>query len=79
MTRHFKYEGEEWEVRDLGIKTGAGTVREPKRLEKRAKFQCVSDTTKESIFANIPNRNLDEILDAELCNAIQQDREEAKD
>jgi len=79
MARRFKYEGDEWEVQDLDIITGAGTVREPQLLYRRAKFLCVSDSTKEPIFANIPNRNLDEILDAELCNAIQQDREEVKD
>jgi len=79
MTRHFECEGEKWEVQDLDITTGAGTVREPQLLYRRAKFLCISDSTKEPIFANILNRNLDEILDAELCNAIQQDREEAKD
>ena len=79
MARRFKYEGEEWEVQDLDIITGAGTVREPQLLDQRVKFRCVSDSTKEPISANIPKRNLDKISDAELCNALQKALEEGKD
>ena len=79
MTRRFKCEGEEWEVQDLDIITGAGTVLEPQLLDQRVEFRCVSDSTKEAIFANIPNRNLDKIWDAELCDVLQKAPEEGKD
>jgi hypothetical protein len=79
MTRRFQYEGEEWEVQDLDIITGAGTVSEPQLLDQRVEFSCVSDSTKEPIFANIPKRNLDKISDAELSSALQQAPEKGKD
>ena len=79
MARRFKCEGEKWEVRDLISTTGAAAVPKPQLLYKKAEFRCVSDSTKEPISANVPNRNLNEISDVKLCDVLREAREEGKD